>query len=94
FVGPNDLFWQMKKLDGTEPTPQEFEAMLQRVLASGKKAGIPVGIHCQSVEEVQHRISEGWQFLAMQSELKMMVTKAQEIVHALGLSTAEDLVRY
>lgn len=37
FVGPNDLFWQMKKPDGTEPTPQEFEAMLQRVLAAGKK---------------------------------------------------------
>lgn len=30
----------------------------------------------------------------MQSELKMMVTKAQEIVQQLGLSTADDLVRY
>jgi 4-hydroxy-2-oxoheptanedioate aldolase len=94
FVGPNDLFWQMKKPDGTEPTPGEFEAMLQRVLAAGKKTGTPVGIHCQSVEEIQGRISEGWQFLALQSELKMMVTKAQELVQQLGLSTADDLVRY
>jgi 4-hydroxy-2-oxoheptanedioate aldolase len=94
FVGPNDLFWQMKKPDGTEPTPAEFEAMLQRILAAGKKTGTPVGIHCQSVDEIKHRISEGWQFLAMQSELKMMVTKAQEIVQDLGLSTADDLVRY
>jgi 4-hydroxy-2-oxoheptanedioate aldolase len=94
FVGPNDLFWQMKKPDGTEPTPEEFEAMLQRILAAGKKTGTPVGIHCQSVDEIKHRISEGWQFLAMQSELKMMVTKAQEIVQDLGLSTADDLVRY
>ena len=94
FVGPNDLFWQMKKPDGTEPTPEEFEAMLQRVLAAGKKTGTPVGIHCQSVTEIQHRISEGWQFLALQSELKMMVTKAQELVQELGLTTADDLVRY
>jgi 4-hydroxy-2-oxoheptanedioate aldolase len=68
--------------------------MLQRILAAGKKTGTPVGIHCQSVDEIKHRISEGWQFLAMQSELKMMVTKAQEIVQDLGLSTADDLVRY
>ena len=94
FVGPNDLFWQMKKPDGTEPTPDEFESMLQRVLAAGKKTGTPVGIHCMSVPEIQLRISEGWQFLAMQSEIKMMISKAQEIVQELGLETAADLVRY
>ncbi len=94
FVGPNDLFWQMKKPDGTEPTAEEFEAMLQRVLAAGKKTGTPVGIHCQEIAEVQHRIREGWQFLALQSELKMMVSKAQELVQELGLETASDLARY
>ena len=94
FVGPNDLFWQMKPADGSDPTPDQFEAMLQRVLAAGKKTGTPVGIHTQSVEEVQRRIAEGWQFLALQSELKMMVTKAQEHVSALGLSVTSDLVRY
>ena len=25
FVGPNDLFWQMKSGDGTPPTPDEYE---------------------------------------------------------------------
>ncbi len=94
FVGPNDLFWQMKPDDGSDPTPEEFEAMLQRILAAGKKAGTPVGLHTQSVAEVEQRIDEGWQFLALQSELKMMVTKAQEHVEALGLSKAGDLARY
>ena len=63
-------------------------------MAAGKKTGTPVGIHCMSVPEVKHRISEGWQFLALQSELKMMVTKAQELVQELGLETASDLARY
>jgi 2-keto-3-deoxy-L-rhamnonate aldolase RhmA len=96
FVGPNDLFWQMKPEDGTEPTSEEFEAMLQRILAAGRKCGTPVGIHCQSVNEVQHRVQEGWQFLALQSELKMMVSRAQELVGELGLSdpAAGDLARY
>ena len=36
FVGPNDLMWQMKSADGSDPTSEEFEAMLQRILAAGK----------------------------------------------------------
>ncbi|MEZ6041224.1 MAG: aldolase/citrate lyase family protein [Planctomycetaceae bacterium] len=95
FVGPNDLFWQMKKPDGTEPTPEEFEAMLQRILAAGRKTGTPVGIHLQTIDEVNQRIGEGWQFLALQSELKMMVSRAQELVSQLGLTqTPADLARY
>ncbi|MCA9058799.1 MAG: 2-dehydro-3-deoxyglucarate aldolase [Planctomycetaceae bacterium] len=94
FVGPNDLYWQMKKKGQPDPSEDEFEDMLQRVLAAGKKTGTPVGIHCQSVPEIQHRIQEGWQFLALQSELRMMVHRAQELVGQLGLSTAGDLVRY
>ena len=94
FVGPNDLFWQMKPEDGSDPTPDEFEAMLQRILAAGKKTGTPVGLHTQSVEDVERRIAEGWQFIALQSELKMMVSKAQEHIAALGLSSSGDLARY
>ena len=94
FVGPNDLLWQMKSEDGSDPTSEEFETMLQRILAAGKKTGTPVGMHLQTANDVERRIAEGWQFLAMQSELKMMVTQAQKHVAALGLSKAGDLARY
>ena len=95
FVGPNDLTWQMIPPDGTHPTPDELEAMLQRVLAAGKKTGTPVGLHVQTIEAVEQRIAEGWQFIAMQSELKMMVNEAQRLVQALNLkSGSEDLARY
>lgn len=95
FVGPNDLKWQMKAPDGTDPTPEEFEAMLQRILAAGKKTGTPVGLHVQTVEAVEQRIAEGWQFIALGSELKMMVSGAQDFVSALNLSSGGgDLARY
>lgn len=94
FVGPNDLFWQMKPADGSDPTPDQFEAMMQRILAAGQKTGTPVGLHVQSVEDAQMRAAQGWQFIAVQSELKMMVTKAQELVEALGLADAADIARY
>ena len=47
-----------------------------------------------SVEDVQRRVAEGWQFMAIQSELKMMVSRAQEFVSELGLSDSGDLARY
>ena len=95
FVGPNDLTWQMKAADGTPPTPEEFEDALQRILAAGKKTGTPVGLHVQTIEAVEQRIAEGWQFIAMQSELKMMVTEAQRLVQALKIKASSgDLARY
>ncbi len=95
FVGPNDLSFQMRGLDGIDPTPDELEAMLQRVLAAGKKVGTPVGLHVQTTDVVRKRIEEGWQFIALGSELKMMLTGAQNFVADLNLkSDAADLARY
>ena len=72
-----------------------LEAMLQRVLAAGKKTGTPVGLHVQSPADVQKRIEEGWQFIAIGSELRMMLVGAQDIVNKLNLKQqASDLARY
>lgn len=95
FVGPNDLQFQMRGPDGVDPSPAQLEAMLQRVLATGKKVGTPVGLHVQTIEQVQSRIAQGWQFIAIGSELRFMTTEAQRIVNGLNLkSTRGDLARY
>ncbi len=95
FVGPNDLTFQMRGQDGHDPSPDQLEAMLQRVLATGKKVGTPVGLHVQTTEVVRQRIAEGWQFIALGSELKMMLTSAQRFVADLNLQDqSADLARY
>ncbi len=94
FVGPNDLRFQMRSDSGEDPSTDEFEAMLKRILDTGKKTGTPVGLHVQSVEDVRKRIDQGWQFIAMASELNMMVTEATRIASELGLSKSSDLARY
>ncbi|GIX05490.1 MAG: 2,4-dihydroxyhept-2-ene-1,7-dioic acid aldolase [Planctomycetaceae bacterium] len=94
FVGPNDLTYQMRRADGSDPTPEEFEAMLQRILHIGKRVGTPVGLHVQTVEQAQRRIAEGWQFIALASELRFMVAEAQRCVQALQLASTNDLARY
>jgi 4-hydroxy-2-oxoheptanedioate aldolase len=94
FIGPNDLWAQMRAPDGTDPTVEEHEAMMQRVLEVGKRVGTPVGLHVQTTEQVRQRIDEGWRFLALGSELKFMVSRASEYVEALDLATVGDLARY
>jgi 4-hydroxy-2-oxoheptanedioate aldolase len=97
FIGPNDLRAQMRGPDGKDPSPEAHEAMVQEVLRVGKKVGTPVGIHVQNVQEVEQRIAEGFQFIAVGSELRFMVSRAQEIVKALGIAEMDkpqDLARY
>lgn len=94
FVGPNDLTAQMRSPEGIDPTPDEFNAMMQRILATGKKVGTPVGLHVQTVDQVKQRVAEGWQFIALGSELRFMVGEAQRLTSALNLRPAGDLARY
>lgn len=97
FIGPNDLRAQMRTPDGKDPSPEAHEEMIQAVLRAGKKTGTPIGLHVQSVDEVHRRIEQGFQFLAIGSELRMMVSRAQEIVKGLGIAGSgrpQDLARY
>ncbi len=95
FIGPNDLRFQMRAPDGTFPTPEEHEAMVQRVIEVGKKVGTPTGIHAMDPESALDRASQGMQFLAVGSDLRMMTFKAQETVAQLYPDTVtKDVARY
>lgn len=73
FVGPSDLAMSL----GTSKTGpgSEHEAMIQSVLAAGKKLGKAVGIKCNN-EDTQQRIDEGFQFLGVASDLMFMMKEA------------------
>jgi len=73
FVGPSDLAMSL----GTNKTGpgSEHEAMIQSVLAAGKKLGKAVGIKCNN-EETQQRIDEGFLFLGVASDLMFMMKEA------------------
>jgi 4-hydroxy-2-oxoheptanedioate aldolase len=95
FIGPVDLRAQMRKPDGTEATDEEFEAMIQRVIAVGKKVGTPTGMHVMDPKTALKRAEQGMQFIAIGSELRMMTEKAAEIlrvVHPEG--EQKEIVKY
>jgi 4-hydroxy-2-oxoheptanedioate aldolase len=83
FVGPVDLRANMTKPDGTEATDEEFEAMLARIVAAGKKTGTPTGMHTMEPEAALARAKQGMQFIAVGSELRFMTQKAAETLKAI-----------
>jgi 4-hydroxy-2-oxoheptanedioate aldolase len=76
FVGPNDLAASMRGKDGRPPTAEATAQANKHILATCKKYGVAAGYHCMTPDELKMRIEEGWQFLAISSELRMMMDGA------------------
>jgi 4-hydroxy-2-oxoheptanedioate aldolase len=94
FVGPNDLAASMRGKDGKPPGGEAMTQAIKHVLATCKKHGVAPGIHVYSAEEARARIAQGWQFIAVQSELKMMLDAAARIVHGLGAQQQGEMAKY
>jgi 4-hydroxy-2-oxoheptanedioate aldolase len=95
FVGPNDLEASMRTMDGKPPGSEEMARVIKRILEACRRNKVPAGIHCMSADEAAERRAEGWQFLAVTSELKMMLDGIQAVVTKLGLGRAEKgLAKY
>jgi 4-hydroxy-2-oxoheptanedioate aldolase len=95
FVGPNDLAANMRSKDGRPPSAQATDQALKHVLETCKKHKVAAGIHCFSAEEVCQRIEQGWQFLAIVSELKMMLNGASAIIQKLGAGQGKvEMAKY
>src|SRR5437588_361650 len=95
FVGPNDLAASMRGKDGKPPSGEATKKALDHILATCKKHKVAAGIHCGSADEVNHRAAEGWQFMAITSELKMMLNGAAIEVQKLGSGAApREMAKY
>ena len=94
FVGPNDLAASMRSADGKPPAPEATKEAYKHVLATCKKNKVAAGMHAGSPEEARRLIEEGWQFIAINSELKMMLDGASASLAGLPQRSKGDIARY
>ena len=94
FVGPNDLAASMRGPDGKPPAPDVFLQALRDILAGCQRLGVAAGIHTFSLDEAKAKIADGWQFIAVGSELKFMAEAARKVTDGLGLGKGGDMVKY
>ena len=95
FVGPNDLTYSMRSADGSFPDKETFEAALTRIREAAQRNKGPCGLHVFSAADAIRRAREGWQFIAVNSELKMMLEGASDLTKKVhGDPHPEDLAKY
>jgi 4-hydroxy-2-oxoheptanedioate aldolase len=95
FVGPNDLAASMRGKDGKGPTADATSQAMKHILETCKKYKVPAGVHVGNADEANHRIAEGWQFIAIASELKMMLNGVNEVVQKLaGNRPRTEMAKY
>jgi 4-hydroxy-2-oxoheptanedioate aldolase len=95
FVGPNDLAASMRSKDGRPASAEETNRVMKHILETCRKHGVAPGLHCGSAEEALHRIDEGWQFLAVGSELRMMLEGVNAAVQKLGIGEMrKEMAKY
>ncbi len=94
FIGPNDLHASLGAAPAFDSELPAFNDALARILASAKKHGVAPGIHVANAAQAKRRIAEGWQFVAIASEVGMMLAHAAQIVKDLGLGTSTAAMKY
>ncbi len=94
FIGPNDLLSSMGQKTGFESDHPAFNAALEKVVRVAKANGIAPGIHVNNAALAKKRIEQGFQFIAVASELGMMLAKAKETATSLGLEARTAVAKY
>ncbi|HYG78287.1 MAG TPA: aldolase/citrate lyase family protein [Planctomycetota bacterium] len=94
FIGPNDLLASMNQKPGFDSADPRFNDALKKVVSVAKKNGIAPGIHVADAAMAKKRIEEGFQFIAVASEVGMMLAKAQETAKTLGLGAGAAVAKY
>lgn len=94
FVGPNDLLSSMGKVPQMETDDPEFVAALDKILNTAKKCGVAAGIHVADAAAAKRRISQGWQFVAISSDLGFMNQAAAATVEQVIGTSSTKQARY
>ena len=95
FVGPNDLAASMRSPDGKPPSGEAATHVMKRILDACRRNKVAPGLHTTSADEARVRIDEGWQFIAVASELRFMLNAADDVVQKLGLGKQKaEMAKY
>lgn len=95
FIGPNDLAASMGlglgvPLEAEEPSLVEA---INHIRETAKKHGVAPGVHTSGPEGLNQRLDEGFQFCALASELKFMLSGLSEGLEALNWTPSDTSQR-
>jgi 4-hydroxy-2-oxoheptanedioate aldolase len=98
FIGPNDLLAQMGRPPQMETEEPEFTAALERVRTVADRYGVAAGIHTAHHEQCGRRLRQGFRFMALASDARLMVAGAQNELRRVEIpgraTSSGEVLRY
>ncbi|MBM3881764.1 MAG: 2-dehydro-3-deoxyglucarate aldolase [Verrucomicrobia bacterium] len=94
FIGPNDLHHSLGYRPMFESQEPAFVAAVRRLLEACKRHGVAPGIHVADAAAAQRRRAGGFQFIAVASELGLMLGKAREVLDLMGSAATGEVAKY
>ncbi|MGH6954028.1 MAG: HpcH/HpaI aldolase family protein [Alphaproteobacteria bacterium] len=88
YIGPSDLAISMGFPPGFDPTEPKLVDAFKTIVAAAKRHGIAAGIHVGSVGYALKMIKEGYRFVSLLSELRLMSWVAKNAVAAVKAGQA------
>ena len=82
FVGPSDLGQSLTgdaRLDSDEP---RLMSAIDEILEAAKKHGVAAGIFTASPEYASRMIEEGFRFVTVSSDVRLMAQEAERVISA------------
>ena len=77
------------------PSKELFESTLSRILQAAQRHRVACGLHVLTAEDALRRARQGFQFIAVGSELKFMLEGAASVVRQVNpRETVEELAKY
>jgi 4-hydroxy-2-oxoheptanedioate aldolase len=77
FIGPNDLLASMGRTPAMETEEAEFVQALEHLRRTAQRCGVAAGIHVADAAAANRRLQEGFQFIAIASDLRFMLAGAR-----------------
>ncbi|MGB1400023.1 MAG: 2,4-dihydroxyhept-2-ene-1,7-dioic acid aldolase, partial [Candidatus Puniceispirillaceae bacterium] len=71
-VGPSDLAVSMGHNPGLDRTEPDVDEAIGKILATAKKHGRKVGIHCGTPEYLKAAYARGFDFATLASDVRMI----------------------
>jgi 4-hydroxy-2-oxoheptanedioate aldolase len=84
YVGPADLALALGCEPRLDPTEEDVVKAIEHIVVRARKKKIVAGIHTASTANAQKMIGQGFQFVTVSSDVRLLVAKASEVLQTMG----------
>jgi 4-hydroxy-2-oxoheptanedioate aldolase len=89
YVGPADLSLALGCEPQLDPTEAVVVEAIEYIAGRARKKKVACGIHTASPAYAQKMIQQGFQFVTVSSDLRLLVAKASEVLQPMGRGPSE-----